>query len=151
VSGATSDIGGHTVSWDLNVFNYAEQLTMPGAPFNMSLIESQGIGFEQTGTAIGSEFLIRDEALSYSHVIPLSLTASYYLNPNILTEHGNTGGLIYQSVFFPYEAGATIGYFDITSISVNGGTVPEPGTWAILLAGLGGLMLVMRRKAPFIG
>jgi PEP-CTERM motif len=147
LSSASSTIGGHTLSVDTNVFNYSERVTDPPGPYDLSLIESQGIGHQVGGTAPGAEFLFRDEAISYSHVIPLSLTASYYLNENILTLNGTVPGEIYNGVFESYATGGTVGYFDITSISVNGGMIPEPSTWTMLLAGFATLGFAGYRRA----
>ncbi len=141
-SSASSTIGGHTVSFDYDVFDYAEQYTSPPAPIDHSLIESQSIGFETTGSAIGSEFLIRDEAESTSHLLPLSLTGGYTRTQAQLEK---PGGGFFDGVFEPYDPNATLGSFDITSVTVNSG-VPEPGAWAMMLIGLSGLGATMRTR-----
>src|SRR5271165_4047184 len=74
---ATSDIGGHTIT--INISNgyqlteYNDQLVSPPQPYNRSLLELQAIGKETTGNHIGTEFLIRDEVVSYSLSIPVPL------------------------------------------------------------------------------
>jgi hypothetical protein len=74
---ATSTIGGHTIT--INISNgyqlteYNDLLVSPPQPYDRSLLELQAIGQETTGNDIGSEFLIRDEVVSYSLILPVPL------------------------------------------------------------------------------
>ena len=160
VAGATSTINGHTIAIDINngyeLGAYTQQIYLgegaPPKPYNQSLIELQAIGEETTGTAPGTEFLIRDEAVSYSLVIPLSLTATYGLTLATLDGGSQPGAA--SGVFFSYPSAASpnsdVGDFNLTFGTVA--TVPEPATWAMMFLGFAGLGAVMRsthrRLAP---
>jgi len=89
---------------------------------NQSLIELQAIGTETTGSAIGSEFLIRYEAVSYSLVRPLSLTATYGLTLATLDTGADASG-----IFLPYAPRSGPGDYDLMFGKVY--SVPEPPTW----------------------
>ena len=148
-SSATSTINGHTISLSLNVVEYSQQVTAPPGPYDQTILDSQAIGYETSGTAVGSEFLIRDEAVSYSLRIPLSLTKSYTITAASLAKGHKGAASLFAGVFFPYSADGTAGNFNITSVTVNGG-VPEPASWAMMLLGmgvLGGALRVSRRQA----
>jgi hypothetical protein len=143
---ASSTIGGHTVTINLangaSLAAVSQQVYLgegsPPFPYNQTILELQAIGFETTGTAIGSEFLFRDEVVTYSLQIPLSLTQGYSLTSAEITPGYNAG---YSGIYFPYEPGATPADFDITS---SGSTVPEPANWAMMLVGVGGLGAALR-------
>jgi hypothetical protein len=141
---ATSDIDGHTVT--LSPAN-GDQLTayiqQISTPYDQTILELQAIGIETTGTAIGSEFLIRDEIVSYSLTgLPLSLvspTGGYTLSPTSLTA---AGAWEYGGVNFSYAPGASPGFFGVVGIP----GVPEPATWAMFLVGFGAVGFAMRRS-----
>jgi hypothetical protein len=93
---------------------------------NQSLIELQAIGTETTGSAIGSEFLIRYEAVSYSPVIPLSLTATYGLTLATL-DTGADASMEASGIFLRYAPRSGPGDYDLMFGQVY--SVPEPPTW----------------------
>lgn len=139
LSSATSTIDGHTVTIGSGaIVGYLSQVYAPN-PYNQAILELEAIGFETTGTDIGSEFLIRDEVVSYSTTgLPLSIVSpggGYTLSPAALNAAGGNWG--YQGVYFPYAAGATPGFFGPIP-------VPEPDAWALMLVGFGGLGAMMR-------
>jgi len=122
----------------------------PPNPYNQSIIELQAIGVETTGTAPGTEFLIRDEAVSYSLVIPLSLTTAYDFNLATLDTGASAPGEA-SAVFFSYPSATSlstdIGSSNLTFGKVAG--VPEPVSWATMLLGFATLGLTMRsRRKP---
>jgi len=154
LSSASSTIGGHTVT--INATNgdqllaYVQQRYLgqgtPPNPYNQSILELQAIGLEPTGTAIGSEFLIRDEAVSYSLDLPLSFTATYGLTLATL-DLGATAPGEASAVFFSYVQGSGAGSSNLAFGIVA--AVPEPPAWAMTLVGLLGLAAALhssRRK-----
>ena len=132
----SSTIGGSTITINITngdyIVEYNDLLVSPPQPYNRSLLELQAVGDEATGNAIGSEFLIRDEVVSYSLILPVPLNG---LNLSTLDFDGAAaeGG----GVFFPYVKGATPGNWNLT---LNDAVlVPEPATWAMLMLGFAGL------------
>ena len=156
LNSATSTINGHTITFDssngISLTEYSQQLYLgqgsPPNPYNQSLIELQAIGYENTGSAIGSEFLIRDEAVSYSLGIPLSLSTTYNLTLASLNIGASAPGEA-SGVFFPYDPGATPGSFDLTLGTVA--AAPEPSTWAMMILGFLGLGAMVRRRRAMQG
>jgi hypothetical protein len=73
----SSTIGGSTITINITngdyIVEYNDLLVSPPQPYNRSLLELQAVGDEATGNAIGSEFLIRDEVVSYSLILPVPL------------------------------------------------------------------------------
>lgn len=145
MNSVTSTIGGHSLVINAingsSIFEYSQQLYDPPYPYFQSLIELQVVGYEIPGVP-ASEFLIRDEAISYSLAIPLSLTATYGLTLANLDIGASAAGQA-SGVFYPYD-GSSPGNFDhvlgVTS------SVPEPATWMILLTGLVGTMRYRNRR-----
>jgi hypothetical protein len=132
----SSTIGGSTITINITngdyIVEYNDLLVSPPQPYNRSLLELQAVGDEATGNAIGSEFLIRDEVVSYSLILPVPLNG---LDLSALDFGGaNTEG---SGVFFPYVTGATPGFWNLTLN--NAVLVPEPATWAMLMLGFAGL------------
>ena len=88
MSRATSTIDGHTVTFNAvdghQLTAATQQLYLgegtPPNPYNQSILELQAIGLETTGDGARTEFLIRDEAVSYSLRLPLSLLTAYNFN-----------------------------------------------------------------------
>jgi hypothetical protein len=142
---ASSTINGHTVTIDpsngFNIVAYIQQLYAPD-PYDQAIIELQAIGSETTGTAIGTEFLLRDEVVSYSTTgLPLDLSAGYTLSEAALAAAGPGE---WSSVFFSYDPGGTVGYFGATV--PDGFLAPEPAAWALMLVGFGAIGFVMQRQ-----
>jgi|HubBroStandDraft_6_1064221.scaffolds.fasta_scaffold96450_2 hypothetical protein len=132
----SSTIGGSTITINITngdyIVEYNDLLVSPPQPYNRSLLELQAVGDEATGNAIGSEFLIRDEVVSYSLILPVPLNG---LDLSALDFGGaNAEG---SGVFFPYVTGATPGFWNLTLN--NAVLVPEPATWAMLMLGFAGL------------
>lgn len=131
---ATSTINGHTITIgpsNGDQLSALVQQTYAPNPYNQTILGLQAIGLETTGTEIGTEFLIRDEVVSYSTtVLPLSLSSGYTLS--------SEAAVGYQGVYFPYARGATAGFF--------GTAVPEPASWTAMLIYFGVLGLVMRGR-----
>ncbi len=103
----------------------------PPQPYNLSLLELQVVGRETTGNDIGAEFLIRDEVVSYSLILPVPLNGLDLSTVNFGGAAAAGGG-----VFFPYD-GASVGYWNLTLY--NSTAIPEPATWAMLMLGFAGL------------
>jgi len=153
MSRATSTIDGHTVTFNAGNGDQLTAVTQqvylgegaPPNPYNQSILLLQAIGLETTGTAPGTEFLIRDEAVSYSLVLPLSLTAAYAFNLATLNAGSAPGEA--TAVFFSYPSAASpdsdAGYSNLTFGQAG---VPEPAPWAMMVLGLGGLGAVMRSR-----
>jgi hypothetical protein len=141
---ASSTIGGNTITFSLTngyeLSEYNDQIVSPPGAHNRTLLELQAIGAETTGNDVGAEFLIRDEVVSYSLAIPLTLNG---LNLSTL----DFGGAASEGsgVFFPYAQGATAGFWDLTLN--NSAPIPEPATWAMMLVGFTGLCFAGFRKA----
>ena len=133
---ATSTIGGHTITIDASngysLLEYNTQLVSPLQPYNQSLLELQVIGKETTGNDIGGEFLIRDEVVSYSLILPVPLNGLDLSTLNFDGAAAEGGG-----VFFPYVDGATAGDWNLTLY--NSTAIPEPATWAMLMLGFASL------------
>ena len=145
---ATSTIGGSTITINISngysLLEYNYQLVSPPQPYNLSLLELQAVGKETTGTDIGKEFLIRDEVVTYSLAIPVTLNGLDLSSINFGGAASEGSG-----VFFPYVTGATPGFWNLTLN--NAVLVPEPATWAMTLVGLAGLGLAGFRKAKNSG
>jgi PEP-CTERM motif len=142
---ASSTINGHTVtigpSNGYTLVAYIQQLYAPN-PLDQGILLLQAIGAETTGTAIGSEFLIRDEVVSYSAAfLPLPLTSGFTLSPAALAAAGNGE---WSGVFFPYAPGATAGFFG--AVVPGGFLTPEPAAWTLMLAGFGAMGFAIRSR-----
>jgi hypothetical protein len=152
LSMASSTIDGSTITFTAangdSLVAYSQQIYLgQGSPpnvYNQSILELQAIGEETTGTEPGTAFLIRDEVVSYSLVLPLTLSSGYSLSPSSLTTGPNAG--FYQGVYFPYAAGAGPGWFDITAATSTG--VPEPSGWVMLCVGFAALGAAARARRP---
>jgi hypothetical protein len=140
----SSTIGGSTITINITngdyILEYNDLLVSPPQPYNRSLLELQAIGDEATGNAIGSEFLIRDEVVSYSMVIPVPLNGLNLSSIDFGGANAEGGG-----VFFPYVHGATAGFWNLTLN--NAVLVPESSTWGMMLLGFAGLGFAGYRKA----
>ena len=87
---------------------------------------------------------------SYDHTFDMSLASSY--NSAFITGHGGTVSSAMNALIFGLDAGET--YLNIHTSAFPGGeirgflvAVPEPSTYALMLAGLGLAGLVARRRA----
>ncbi len=87
---------------------------------------------------------------SYDHTFDMSLASSY--NPAFITSHGGTISSAMNALIFGLDAGET--YLNIHTSAFPGGeirgflvAVPEPSTYALMLAGLGLAGLAARRRA----
>ena len=87
---------------------------------------------------------------SYDHTFDMSLASSY--NPAFITSHGGTISSAMNALIFGLDAGET--YLNIHTSVFPGGeirgflvAVPEPSTYALMLAGLGLAGLAARRRA----
>ena len=133
---ATSTIGGHAITIDASngysLLEYNYQLVSPPQPYNLSLLELQVVGRETTGNDIGGEFLIRDEVISYSLILPVPLNGL-----DLSTVNFGGAAAAGSGVFFPYVQGATAGDWNLTLY--NSTAIPEPATWAMLMLGFAGL------------
>ena len=135
MNSVTSTIGGHALRIDatngLFITEYSQHLYDPPNPYFQSLIELEVVGYEIPGVP-ASQFLIRDEAISYSLGIPLSLTATYGLTLADLNIGASAPGAA-SGVFYPYD-GSSPGDFGF-ALGVTS-SVPEPASWMILLTSL---------------
>ena len=147
---ATSTINGHTVtigpSDGFSLVAYVQQLYAPD-PDNQAILDLQAIGLETSGSAIGTEFVLRDEVVSYSTTgLPLDLSGGYTLSEGALAA---AGAGEWSGVFYSYDPGGTVGYFGAT---VPGGFLaPEPAAWTLMLVGFGAMGFVMRGRARVKG
>jgi hypothetical protein len=148
----TSTIDGHTVT--INSANGAyigaavRQLYAPN-PYDQEILDLTAVALETTGTAIGSEFLFRDVAVSYSTTgLPPSLvspTGGLTLSPAALNAAG--GNWASSGVYYPFAAGSSPGFFSVPEGTIAGYTapIPEPSSWALMLVGVGMLGGGLRR------
>ena len=95
-------------------------------------------------------FPLGGKAGSYDHTFDMSLAGSY--NPAFITANGGTVGSALNALIAGLDAGQA--YLNVHTSQFPGGElrallvpVPEPETYALMLAGLGVMGLALRRRA----
>jgi CHRD domain/PEP-CTERM motif len=87
---------------------------------------------------------------SYDRVFDMTLASSW--NPAFVTAHGGTTAIAFADLVAGFDAGTT--YFNVHTTAFPGGEirgflaapVPEPSSYALMLAGLGVVGVVLRRR-----
>jgi hypothetical protein len=120
------------------------------------------LGLDNTGTTTGfADFLSTDS--SGHTILNYSYTGSEMATYFGIFQGGSAVGCSGQGCFnntyllFYDPAGFTSGSFDLTALFNNagvshvdlfdhGGALPEPGSWALMLLGFGGIGFAMRRR-----
>jgi hypothetical protein len=103
----------------------------------------------QTPTFVG--FPLGVTAGSYDHTFDMSLATSY--RAGFITDNGGSVSTAFNALVFGLDAGKA--YLNVHTSSFPGGEirallapVPEPETYALLLAGLGVVGWAARRRQP---
>ena len=136
-----------------NVYNFAPGST--ALSFDWSI---GGVTPSASAASITLTNLLTGASVSYNPLCPVA--ANCALNDNTLTANGdyqNSARLSFASfaalTFDPmqnntFRMDLTAGGNTLTTFARigNGGAVPEPATWAMMLVGFGGIGMAMRRR-----
>lgn len=88
---------------------------------------------------------------SYDHTFDMTLASSW--NPAFITSHGGTTATAFADFITGLDSGSA--YFNIHTTEVPSGeirgflitAVPEPSSYALMLAGIGAVAIAVRRRA----
>ncbi len=160
LNAASSTINGHTITFNSNLFDYRERLTSPN-PYDFSLQEAQAEGFDWLyANASGYSYqvtVLRDEPLTYSQSIPLSLVPYSLAIDNVNGPIYGSGSFQIFIVAYDYASQTVtqtynVGYFDEKFVTVSaraagpGLATPVPPAWIMMANGLVALVLAARAR-----
>jgi hypothetical protein len=118
----------------------AGKITSFKVPFSVS---TQALGINDRGWIVGDYTIANGDMFGFldksGRFITIDPFESRHSTANGINDHGNIVG------FYVNAAGATIGFIS-TPEGVTSSAIPEPSTWAMLLAGFAGLGFLGYRK-----
>ena len=155
---ASTGIGTATVTFDFDLSTMRVETSFSGLLGNVAAshlhcctsVAGTGAAGVATVTPTFPGFPLGGTSGSYDTTFNMMLASSY--NPAFITSHGGTVSSAMNALIFGLDAGQS--YLNIHTSAFPGGeirgflvAVPEPSTYALMLAGLGLAGLVARRRA----